>query len=155
MIETLSREEMRRVIDGQGCARRVPIMFQKWLGPDIYDDPDHRDRLHRLLAEHPQDMQVIHPIQKFAMSAEDTVSKHGGKICFWAGFDVQQTIPYGTVEEVRAETRRMFNTYFRKDSRFMFTLGNGATPDIPIASLEALFDEAYGLALEYSRRATA
>ncbi len=41
------------------CARRVPIMFQKWVGPIIYDHPDHRERLHRLLAEHPQDMRVI------------------------------------------------------------------------------------------------
>jgi uroporphyrinogen decarboxylase len=88
-------------------------------------------------------LDVIHPIQKFAMSAEDTVAKYGGKICFWGGFDVQQTIPFGTVEEVRAEVRQMFDTYSRPDGRFMFTLGNGATPDTPIPSLEALFDEAY------------
>ncbi len=340
MEATLTREELRRVIEGYGCARRVPIMFQKWCGPNIYDDPEHRDRLRKLLSEHPQDVQfirwldvpvwdapaddpnyrwmhgpkpdgpvraahdamaplsdwamlddilehfpsadypgllafnpeengcyraghwwynyferhwqlrgmsdalmdyytnpdevhrlfgaltefyigvmqrmkaagadgiyvtddlgtqtgpffspeifdefyapyykrqidtahamgmhfwlhscgnidlhlpklidmgldVIHPIQKFAMNAKDTVAKYGGKICFWAGFDVQQTIPYGTPEDVRAETRDMFDLYFREDGRFMFTLGNGATPDIPIASLEALFEEAYACA---------
>jgi uroporphyrinogen decarboxylase len=340
MQDTLTREEMKSVIEGRGCARRVPIMFQKWVGPNIYENPEHRDRLHKLLSEHPQDVQfirwcnvpvwdgpdddpnfcwmhgeepeeeaskahdamaplsdwamlddvlahfpsadysgllpsipkedgryraghwwynyferhwqlrgmsdalmdyytnpdevhrlfgaltdfylgvmkrmkaegadgiyvtddlgtqngpffspeifdefyapyykqqidaahemgmhfwlhscgdidlhmpklidmgldVIHPIQKFAMDADDAVAKYGGKICFWAGFDVQQTIPFGTVEEVRAETRKMFDTYFRSDGRFMFTLGNGATPDTPIASLEALFDEAYACA---------
>ena len=337
---TLTREEMTRVIEGRGCARRVPIMFQKWVGPNIYDNPEDLKRLRKLLDDHPQDMQVIrwnnvpvwdapeddknycwmhgekpeeessqahdamaplsdwamlddilehfpsadypgllasvpsddgryrvghwwynfferhwqlrgmtnalmdyytdpdkvhqlfralgdyylgvmrrmkaegadgiyvtddlgtqtgpffspeifdefyapyykeqidaahdmgmhfwlhscgdidlhlpklidmgldviHPIQKFAMNAEDAVAKYGGKICFWAGFDVQQTIPYGTVDEVREETRQMFDTYFRSDGRFMFTLGNGATPDIPIASLEALFEEAYACA---------
>lgn len=340
MQDTLTREEMRSVIEGRGCARRVPIMFQKWVGPNIYDNPEHRDRLHKILSEYPQDMcvirwnnvpvwdapeedpnyrwmhgvqpegetskahdgmaplsdwamlddilanfpsadspslignvpkedgryrvghwwynfferhwqlrgmsdalmdyytnpdevhrlfgalsefylgvmkrmkaegadgiyvtddlgtqdgpffspevfdefyapyykmqieaahemgmhfwlhscgdidlhmpklidmglDVIHPIQKFAMDSGDAVAKYGGKICFWAGFDVQQTIPFGTVEEVRAETREMFDTYFRSDGRFMFTLGNGATPDIPIASLETLFDEAYSSA---------
>lgn len=343
MIEsTLTREEVKRVIEGRGAARRVPIMFQKWVGPNIYDNPEHRDRLHKLLREHPQDMavirwlnvpvwdgpeddpdfrwmhgtppdddavkahdamaplsdwamfdeilehfpsadypgllarvpeedgryrvghwwynfferhwqlrgmsnalmdyytdpdkvhqlfraltdfylgvmrrmkaagadaiyvtddlgtqtgpffspeifdefyapyyeeqiraahemgmhfwlhtcgdvdlhlpklidmglDVIHPIQKFAMDARHAVAKYGGTICFWSGFDVQQTIPYGTVEEVREETRRMFDTYFREDGRFMFTLGNGATPDTPIDSLEALFDEAYKCAYE-------
>ena len=86
---------------------------------------------------------VIHPIQKYAMNAEDVVNQYGGKICFWAGFDVQQTIPFGTTDEVRAEVKRMFETYLRTDGRFMLTLGNGATPDTPIPSLEALFDEAY------------
>jgi len=96
-------------------------------------------------------LDVVHPIQKFAMDSKETVAKHGGEICFWAGFDVQQTIPFGTVDEVRAETREMFDTYFRADGRFMFTLGNGATPDTPIASLEALFDEAYSYGEEIAR----
>jgi len=87
-------------------------------------------------------LDVIHPIQKFAMCAEDAVARYGGRICFWAGFDVQQAIPFGSAEEVRAEVRRLFAIYARPDGRFMFTLGNGATPDTPIASLEALFDEA-------------
>jgi hypothetical protein len=346
---TLTREEMKSVIEGRGCASRVPIMFQKWLGPNIYkntDHPEHTERLHKLLSRHPQDvafirwcnvpvwdapeddpnfrwmnspkpdekasdapdamaplsdwamlddilanfpsaeyagllphiprddgryraghwwynyferhwqlrgmtnalmdyytnpdevhrlfsalsdfylgvmkrmkaegadaiyvtddlgtqtgpffppeifdefyapyykkqieaahemgmhfwlhacgdidlylsklidmgLDVIHPIQKFAMDPKETVRKYGGKICFWAGFDVQQTIPFGTVDEVRAEAREMFDTYFREDGRFMFTLGNGATPDTPIASLEVLFEEAYSYGREKVER---
>jgi len=60
--------------------------------------------------------------------------------------------PFGTVDEVRAEVREMFDTYFRTDGRFMFTLGNGATPDTPIASLEALFEEAYECGQGAARR---
>jgi len=44
---------------------------------------------------------------------------------------------------VRREVRFMMDTYARKDGRFLFTLGNGATGDTPIPSLEALFDEAF------------
>jgi uroporphyrinogen-III decarboxylase len=102
-------------------------------------------------------LDVIHPIQKFAMDAKRTAAEFGGQICFWAGFDVQQAIPFGTVEEVRAEVREMFDTYFRTDGRLMLTLGNGATPYTPIASLEALFDEAitYGRDIVEARRAPA
>ena len=68
---------------------------------------------------------------------------YGDKIAIWSGFDVQKTIPFGTPEDVRREVRFMMNTYKRDDGRFLFTLGNGATPDTPIESLEALFDEAF------------
>ena len=66
----------------------------------------------------------------------------GDKICIWSGFDVQKTIPYGTPEDVRREARFLIDAYARKDGRFMLTLGNGATPDTPLASLDALLDEA-------------
>ena len=84
---------------------------------------------------------VIHPIQKYTMSERHIAETYGNKITIWAGFDVQQTIPYGTPEDVRREVRYLIDTYSRSDGRFMLTLGNAATPDTPIESLEALFDE--------------
>lgn len=84
---------------------------------------------------------VLHPIQKHTMDEQKIAQKYGGDLCIWAGFDVQQTIPYGTAEDVRKEVRFLIDAYRRKDGRFMMTLGNGATPDTPIDSLIALFDE--------------
>ena len=86
---------------------------------------------------------VIHPIQKYAMDEKNAAEKYGDKIAIWAGFDVQRTIPYGTPEDVRKEVRFMVDTYLRKDGRFMFTLGNNATGDTPIESLKALLDEIF------------
>ena len=85
---------------------------------------------------------VLHPIQKHTMDEAEIARKYGDKICIWAGFDVQQTIPYGTPEDVRREVRFLMDAYRRPDGRFMLTLGNGATADTPTESLEALFDEA-------------
>ncbi len=98
------------------------------------------------------ELDVIHPIQKFAMSAEETAARFGGKLCFWAGFDVQQAIPFGTVEDVRAEVRRLFDAFARPEGRLMLTLGNGATPDTPVRSLAALFDEALNYGTEIASR---
>lgn len=86
---------------------------------------------------------VIHPIQKYTMDERTIARVYGDRIAVWAGFDVQRTIPYGTADEVRAEVRNIMDAYARPDGRFLFTLGNGATGDTPIPSLEALFDEVF------------
>lgn len=86
---------------------------------------------------------VLHPIQKYTMEEKRIAEAYGSRICIWAGFDVQQTIPYGTPDEVRAEVDRLIDTYARPDGRFMLTLGNGATPDTKLASLRALLEESY------------
>jgi uroporphyrinogen decarboxylase len=87
-------------------------------------------------------LDVIHPIQKYTMDEAAIARQFGGQITFWVGFDVQRIIPFGTPEEVRAEVRHLFDTFRRPDGRFLFTFGNGVTADTPIASLEAIFDEA-------------
>lgn len=86
-------------------------------------------------------LDVIHPIQKYAMNPRETAEKYGGRICFLAGFDVQRIIPYGTTEEVRQEVREMIDTFSREEGLFMLTMGNGSTIDWKLESLEALYDE--------------
>ena len=88
-------------------------------------------------------LDVIHPIQKYAMNESQIAREFGGQIAFWAGFDVQRIIPYGTPAEVRREVRHLMDTYARAEGRFLLTAGNGITPDTPIASLAALYEEAY------------
>ena len=86
-------------------------------------------------------LDVVHPIQKYTMDEQDIAQRFGSDICIWAGFDVQQVIPWGTPEDVRAEVRFMMDTYFRPDGRFMITAGNGITSDCTVESLHALLDE--------------
>ncbi len=88
-------------------------------------------------------LDVIHPIQKYAMDEVSVAREFGGRISFWAGFDVQRIIPYGTPDDVRREVRHLMDAYGRPDGRFLLTAGNGITPDTPIESLRALYEEAY------------
>lgn len=87
-------------------------------------------------------LDVLHPIQKYTMDEREIARKFGGQICFWAGFDVQQIIPYGTPEEVREEVRFMIDTYYRPEGRLILAAGNNMTADTPLESLDALLDEA-------------
>jgi uroporphyrinogen decarboxylase len=86
---------------------------------------------------------VLHPVQKYAMDERKIAVVYGGQIAFWVGFDVQQTIPFGTSEDVRREVRHLLDTFYRPDGRLLFTMGNGVTGDTPLASLQALFEEAF------------
>lgn len=99
-------------------------------------------------------LDVIHPIQKYTMNYKEIAEKYGDRICLLVGFDVQQTIPFGTVEDVRREVRELIDIFSRPDGRFMLTMGNGSTTDWKLESLEALYDEteeySYGLYKNYT-----
>ncbi|MBQ4353357.1 MAG: helix-turn-helix domain-containing protein [Clostridia bacterium] len=86
---------------------------------------------------------VLHPIQKYSMDEVEIAKKFGGRITILAGLDVQQIIPNGTTEEVRAEVRHIIDTYSRPDGGLILTLGNAATSDCPIENLHAFLDESY------------
>ena len=87
-------------------------------------------------------LDVVHPIQRHtAMDTKPIAETYGSRICILAGFDVQQTIPFGTPEEVRAEVRYLMDTYARPEGRFMLTMGNGSTPDWKPEAIKALYDE--------------
>lgn len=89
-------------------------------------------------------LDVLHPIQKYTMDERDIAATFGGRITFFAGMDVQQTIPWGTPEQVRAEVRHLIDTYWRPgEGRCMITAGNGINQDCTTESLEAFFNEAF------------
>ncbi|HET6455163.1 MAG TPA: uroporphyrinogen decarboxylase family protein, partial [Armatimonadota bacterium] len=93
-------------------------------------------------------LDVLHPIQKHTMDDKTIAREFGKDICIWAGLDVQQVIPWGTPEEVRAEIRFLIDTYLRPEGRLMLTAGNGITEDCPVESLRAFCDEAYNYGLK-------
>lgn len=88
-------------------------------------------------------LDVIHPIQKYTMDEKVIAEKYGKDLCIWAGFDVQQVIPWGTVEDVRREVQFVIDTYYRPEGKLLFTAGNGVNGDCPVESLAALYDEAF------------
>jgi len=89
-------------------------------------------------------LDVLHPIQKHAMDEKQIAETYGRRLTIFAGLDVQQVIPWGTPDEVRAEVRYLIDTYWRPgEGRCMITAGNGINGDCTLASLEAFLDETY------------
>ena len=92
---------------------------------------------------------ILHPIQKYAMNEEEIAMKYKGKICFMCGMDVQNVMPFGTPDDVRAEVNRLVNIFGKDNGRIIFSMGNGVTPNIPVENLYALYDEVYRLRDNY------
>ena len=88
-------------------------------------------------------LDVLHPIQKHTMDERKIARDYGKDICIWCGLDVQQVIPWGTPDEVRAEVRHLIDTFNRPEGRMMLTAGNGINGDCTLESLEAFFSEAF------------
>ena len=86
-------------------------------------------------------LSVLHPIQKHTMDWEKIAADWKGKIAFWVGMDVQDTLIRGTPEQVRAEVRRMRDTFDSPTGGFLYAAGNGIVSGTPLENIEAFLDE--------------
>jgi len=85
-------------------------------------------------------LDVFHPVQKGCMDMEETARRFGDKITFLVGVDVQQLLPNGTVEEVRAEISWL-KKVFKRERGVLFSMGNGIMPGTPVENIRAALEE--------------
>jgi uroporphyrinogen decarboxylase len=92
---------------------------------------------------------AVHPVQPGATGMGDRTklkADFGRDITFWGGFDQQQTLPFGTPEEVRDEARRLLDE-FMPGGGYVFAAGHNIQADVPPENIVALFDTVH----EYGR----
>lgn len=56
---------------------------------------------------------VLNPIQPMAMDPVKLKHDYGDRLCFWGSMDIQQTLPFGTPEDVRREVMTRLKTIGR------------------------------------------
>ena len=86
---------------------------------------------------------VLNPVQCSATGMEPDVLKeeYGDKFVFWGGgVDTQQTLPFGTPQEVREEVAYRIKT-FNNNGGFVFSTIHNIVGKTPIENLLALLDE--------------
>ena len=86
-------------------------------------------------------LSVLHPIQKHTMDWAETAEKWRGKIAFWVGMDVQDTLIRGTPEDVRREVRLIRDTFDSPNGGLLYASGNGIVRGTPLENIEAFLDE--------------
>ncbi|MBQ5355909.1 MAG: methylcobamide--CoM methyltransferase, partial [Clostridia bacterium] len=86
-------------------------------------------------------LSVLHPIQKHTMDWNETAERWKGKIAFWVGMDVQDTLINGTPEDVRREVRLMRDTFDSPAGGFLYAAGNGIVRGTPLENIEAFLSE--------------
>jgi uroporphyrinogen decarboxylase len=83
---------------------------------------------------------VLHPIQPECMDINDMKKKFGDRLTFWGGISTQQTLPYGTPDEVRSETRKVILEMSR-GGEYIASPAQGVQADVPVENMLALMEE--------------
>ena len=87
---------------------------------------------------------VLNPIQPECMDIYKLKDEFGHKMTFWGGISTQRTLPYGTPEEVAAETRQIA-AYMSQNGGFITAPSQEIQADVPFENLCALIDTANSL----------
>ena len=82
-------------------------------------------------------LQSVQPRAK-RMDLNELKQEFGNYISFHGGIDIQQTIPYGTPEEIRQEVKQQCETG-KENGGYILCTAHNIPPDTPIENILALF----------------
>ncbi|HOP11512.1 MAG TPA: uroporphyrinogen decarboxylase family protein [Oscillospiraceae bacterium] len=88
---------------------------------------------------------VLNPVQPECMDPAEIKRLYGDKLAFWGSISVQQTLPFGTPEDVKNEVKLRMET-IGKDGGFLIGPSHMIEPEVPWENLLAFFEavEKYG-----------
>jgi len=82
----------------------------------------------------------FNPFQPEVMDIATLMDKYHGKLSFWGGLSTQRTLPYGTVAEVAAESRRLLERGL--NGGYIFAPAHGVEGDVPLENMLAFINAA-------------
>jgi uroporphyrinogen-III decarboxylase len=83
---------------------------------------------------------VLNPIQPASMDPAALKRLYGDRLCFWGTMDEQNTLPFGTPEDVRREVRQRIETVGRSGGLIIGPTHH-VQLDTPMENFEAMVDE--------------
>jgi uroporphyrinogen decarboxylase len=84
-------------------------------------------------------LDVLNPIQPAAMDPVKLKNEHGRDLCFWGSLDIQQTLPFGTPEEVKSEVINRLKT-IGKDGGLLIGPTHNLQLDTPLENFWAMHE---------------
>jgi len=79
---------------------------------------------------------VLNPLQPECMDVARLKEQFGDQIALWGGISVQQTMPWGTPDDVRAEVRERMATLGRGGG-YLIAPSHTIEPEVPFANVRA------------------
>jgi uroporphyrinogen decarboxylase len=86
----------------------------------------------------------FNPFQPEVMDVYALLPRYRGRLAFHGGLSTQRTLPFGTAEEVRAETRRLLD--LGRDGGYIFAPAHDVEGDVPLENLLAAIETVQGQA---------
>jgi uroporphyrinogen decarboxylase len=84
-------------------------------------------------------LDVLNPIQPMAMDPVRLKNEYGKNLCFWGSLDIQQTLPFGTPQQVKAEVITRLRTIGR-DGGLLIGPTHNLQLDTPLENFWAMLE---------------
>jgi uroporphyrinogen decarboxylase len=84
---------------------------------------------------------VLNPVQPECMDIARLKANYGEKLAFWGGISTQQTLPFGTPQDVKAEARKVRNQ-MSAGGGYIFAPAQEIQSDVSVENIEALLEVA-------------
>jgi len=87
-------------------------------------------------------LNCFNPFQPEVMDVATLIPQYRGRLAFHGGLSTQKTLPYGTPEDVRKETRRLLE--LGRDGGYIFAPAHAVPADVPAENMIAFIEEVAG-----------
>lgn len=85
-------------------------------------------------------LDCFNPFQPEVMDIAALYEQYHKRLSFWGGLSTQRTLPYGTVTDVREETRRLIA--MGRQGRYILSPAHAVESDVPLENMLAFIEEA-------------
>jgi uroporphyrinogen decarboxylase len=85
-------------------------------------------------------LNCFNPFQPEVMDTAALLKKYRGRLSYWGGLSTQRTLPYGTVEDVRRETRHLIE--LGHSGSFILSPAHSVEGDVPLENMLAFIEVA-------------
>ena len=85
-------------------------------------------------------LNCFNPFQPEVMDVPELLKKYRSRLTFHGGLSTQKTLPYGTIEQVRAETRRLLT--LGGEGSYILAPAHAVEGDVPLENMLAFIEEA-------------
>jgi len=87
-------------------------------------------------------LNCFNPFQPEVMDVDALLRKYRGRLAFHGGLSTQKTLPYGSAEDVRRETRRLLE--LGREGGYIFAPAHAVEGDVPLENMLAFIEVLQG-----------